>query len=90
MRNAARIRQRWVEPKLAARVLHLVGAKYLSAMWWLGRLNSRKHKLRQRPTDELDRLVAAGKIRDKDRERVRFIVRTNARQSAQSRFRAEA
>lgn len=28
--------------KLAARVLHLVGAKYLSAMRWSGQLNSRK------------------------------------------------
>ncbi len=28
------VSQRWVEPKLAARVLHLVGAKYLSAMRW--------------------------------------------------------
>jgi hypothetical protein len=38
-------------------------------------LNSRKHKLRQRPTDELDRLVAAGTIKEIDREHVRFIVR---------------
>ena len=41
----------------------------------LGGLHTKKRSSARMKTDELDRLVAAGTIREIDREQVRFIVR---------------